>query len=43
MEVDKYRDSKIDMETKKEDSISYLTRTLVKPSLVTYIKPGKGV
>jgi hypothetical protein len=43
MEVDKYKDSKIDLETKKEGSNPYSTRTLVKPNLVAYIKPGKGV
>jgi hypothetical protein len=43
MEVDKYKDSKIDLETKKEGSNPYSTRTLVKPSLVAYIKLGKGV
>jgi hypothetical protein len=43
MEVDKYKDSKIDLETKKEDSNTYLTRTtLVNPSPVAYIKPGRG-
>jgi hypothetical protein len=42
MEVDKYKDSKIDLETKKEGSNPYSTRTLVKPSLVAYIKPGRG-
>jgi hypothetical protein len=42
MEVDKYKDSKIDLETKKEGYNPYLTRTLVKPSLVAYIKPGRG-
>jgi hypothetical protein len=41
-EVDRHKDSKIDLEMKKEDSNSYLTRTLVKPSLVAYIKPGRG-
>jgi hypothetical protein len=41
-EVDKYKDSKIDFETKKEGSNSYSTRTLVNPSLVAYIKPGRG-
>jgi hypothetical protein len=41
-EVDKYKDSKIDLETKKEGSNPYSTRTLVNPSLVAYIKPGKG-
>jgi hypothetical protein len=30
-EVDKYKDSKIDLETKKEGSNPYSTRTLVKP------------
>jgi hypothetical protein len=42
MEVDKYKDSKIDLETKKGNSNTYLTRTLVNPSLVAYIKPGRG-
>jgi hypothetical protein len=42
MEVDKYKDSKIYLETKKEGSNPYSTRTLVKPSLVAYIKPGRG-
>jgi hypothetical protein len=42
MEVDKYKDSKINLETNKEDSNMHSTRTLVKPSLVAYIKPGKG-
>jgi hypothetical protein len=42
MEVDKYKDSKINLETKKEGSNPYSTRTLVKPSLVAYIKPGRG-
>jgi hypothetical protein len=40
--VDKYKDSKIDLEMKKEGSNPYSTRTLVKPSLVAYIKPGRG-
>jgi hypothetical protein len=31
MEVDKYKDSKIDLEMKKQGSNSYSTRTLVKP------------
>jgi hypothetical protein len=31
-----------DLETKKKGSNPYLTRTLVKPSLVAYIKPGRG-
>jgi hypothetical protein len=43
MEVDKYKDSKIDLEMKKEGSNLYSTRTLVKPSLVAYIKPGRGI
>jgi hypothetical protein len=43
MEVDKYKDSKIDLETKKKGSNSYLTRILVNSSLVVYIKPGRGV
>jgi hypothetical protein len=42
MEVDKYKDSKIDLETKKEGSTPYLTRTLVNPSLVAYIKPNRA-
>jgi hypothetical protein len=41
-EVDKYKDSKIDLETKKEGSNPYLTRTLVKPNLIVYIKLGRG-
>jgi hypothetical protein len=41
MEVDKYKDSNIDLEKKKEGSNPYSTRTLVKPSLVAYIKPGR--
>jgi hypothetical protein len=41
-DVDKYKDSKIDLETKKEGSNPYSTTTLVKPSLVVYIKPGRG-
>jgi hypothetical protein len=39
-EVEKYKNSKIDLETKKEGSNPYSTRTLVNPSLVAYIKPG---
>jgi hypothetical protein len=31
-----------DLETKKEGSNSYLTRTLVNLSPVAYIKPGRG-
>jgi hypothetical protein len=42
MEVDKYKDSKIDLETKKEGSNPYSTRTLVNSSPVAYIKPGMG-
>jgi hypothetical protein len=42
VEVDKYKDSKIDLETKKEKSNTYSTRTLVNLSLVAYIKPGRG-
>jgi hypothetical protein len=42
MKVDKYKESKIDLETKKKGFNPYLTRTLVKPSLVAYIKPGRG-
>jgi hypothetical protein len=42
MEVDKYKDSKIDLETKKEGSNPYSTRTLVNLSPVTYIKPDRG-
>jgi hypothetical protein len=41
MEVDKYKDSKIDLERKKGGSNPYSTRTLVNPSLVAYIKPGR--
>jgi hypothetical protein len=42
MEVDRNKDSKIDLETKKEDSNPYSTTTLVNLSLVAYIKAGKG-
>jgi hypothetical protein len=42
MEVDKYKDSKIDLETKKEYSNTYSTRILVNLSPVAYIKPGRG-
>jgi hypothetical protein len=42
MEVDKYKDSKIDLETEKEGSNMYSSRILVKPSLVAYIKPDRG-
>jgi hypothetical protein len=41
-EVDRNKDSKIDLEMKKEGSNPYSTRTLVNPSLVEYIKPGRG-
>jgi hypothetical protein len=40
-EVDKYKDSKIDLETKKDGSNMYSTRTLINLSLVAYIKPGR--
>jgi hypothetical protein len=40
--VEKYKDSKIDLEMKKEGSNPYSTRTLVNSSLVAYIKPGRG-
>jgi hypothetical protein len=42
MEVDWNKDSKIDLETKKEGSNTYLTRTLVNSCPVAYIKPGRG-
>jgi hypothetical protein len=42
-EVDRHKDSKIDLETKKGGSNPYSTRILVKPSLVAYIKPGRGI
>jgi hypothetical protein len=42
MEVDKYKDSKIDLETKKGSSNTYSTRTLVKSRQFAYIKPGRG-
>jgi hypothetical protein len=42
MEVENYKDSKIDLETKKEGSNTYSTRTLVNSSLVAYIKSGRG-
>jgi hypothetical protein len=41
-EVDRNKDSKIDLETKKGSCNTYSTRTLIKPSLVAYIKPGRG-
>jgi hypothetical protein len=40
--VDKYKDSKIDLETKKEGSNPYSTRKLVNSCPVAYIKPGRG-
>jgi hypothetical protein len=43
MEVDKYKDSKINLETKKEGSNTYSTRILVNSSPVAYIKPDRGV
>jgi hypothetical protein len=42
MEVDKYKDSKIDFETKNEGSNTYSTRILVNSSPVAYIKLGRG-
>jgi hypothetical protein len=42
MEVYKYKDLKIDLKTKKDNYNMYSTRTFVKPSLVGYIKPGRG-
>jgi hypothetical protein len=42
MEVDWNKDSKIDLETKKEGSNTYSTRNLVNPCLVAYIKPDRG-
>jgi hypothetical protein len=42
MEMDQNKDSKIDLETKKEGSNPYSTRTLVNSSPVSYIKPGRG-
>jgi hypothetical protein len=33
----------IDLEMKKGNSNTYLTRTLINPSLVAYIKPGRGI
>jgi hypothetical protein len=41
-EVENYKDSKIDLETKKDGSNPYSTRTLVILSPVAYIKPGRG-
>jgi hypothetical protein len=42
MEVDQNKDSKIDLDMKKGKSNMYSTRTLVNPSLVAYIMPGRG-
>jgi hypothetical protein len=42
-EVDRNKDSKINLETKKEGSNTYSTRTLVNLSPVAYIKSGRGV
>jgi hypothetical protein len=41
-EVENYKDSQDDLETKKEGSNMYSTRTLVKPSPVAYIRLGRG-
>jgi hypothetical protein len=41
-EVDQHKDSKIDLEMKKDNSNLYSTRSLVNLSLVAYIKPGRG-
>jgi hypothetical protein len=43
MEVDKYKDSKIDLETKKEGSNPYSTRTLVKllPGCIYKARQGR--
>jgi hypothetical protein len=41
-EVDRHKDSKIDLEMKKKGSNLYSTMTLVNLSLVAYIKPGRG-
>jgi hypothetical protein len=42
MKVDQNKDSKIDLDMKKGNFNTYSTRTLVKPSLVAYIKSGRG-
>jgi hypothetical protein len=42
MKVDKYKDSKIDLEMKKEGSNTYSTRTLVNSSPGAYIKPDRS-
>jgi hypothetical protein len=41
-EVENYKDSKIDLETTKEGSNTYSTRTLINSCPVAYIKPGRG-
>jgi hypothetical protein len=41
-EVDWHKDSKIDLETKKDNYNLYSTRILVNPSPIAYIKPGRG-
>jgi hypothetical protein len=41
-EVENYKDSKIDLEMKKEGSNPYSTRILVNSCPVAYIKPGRG-
>jgi hypothetical protein len=43
MKVDKDKDLKIDLETKKEGSNSYSTRKHVNSCPIAYIKPGRGV
>jgi hypothetical protein len=40
--VDRHKDSKIDLETKKEGFNPYSTRKLVNSCPVAYIKPGRG-
>jgi hypothetical protein len=40
--VENYKDSKINLETKKEGSNPYSTRKLVNSCPVVYIKPGRG-
>jgi hypothetical protein len=42
MKVDKYKDSNINLETKKGKFNTFSTRTLVNSSLVAYIKLGRG-
>jgi hypothetical protein len=42
MEMDQNKDSEIDLETKKEGSNPYSTRTLINSCPVAYIKPGRG-